>query len=106
MGTGKKFVMNCYNFCNLLLCYIHFLTHSFVCSDISELEDIQKKYTERKLYFNHTDTFLYLPTNLKESLEEIQNTEPCVASTYDLKWCVNDVLGKKPSIKYFIKHII
>ena len=30
MGTGKIFVMDCYRFFTLLLCYIHLLTQFFV----------------------------------------------------------------------------
>ena len=72
MGIGKKFVMDCYNFCNLLICYIHLLTqYYFLCLATSELVDIKKKHIERNLCFNHADKFLDTLTKLRKSLTEI-----------------------------------
>ena len=44
MITGKVYFINCFNFFNLLLCYIYLLTYSFyVCSGAHEFTDRDNK---------------------------------------------------------------
>ena len=56
---------------------------------------------ERKLYCNHFDIFLDLPTNPRERLLEIQKT--CASSHEALKWLANAVFGKTSKYQIFYK---
>ena len=80
MGTGNKSVMNCYKFLNLLLCYIHFLTHCYYFSvQVKVILIIYKSNTLIKSCISIIGIFFRSSQNFKGKLVEMQKI-PCEAS--------------------------
>ena len=103
-GTGKTFVINCYIFCNLLICYMHLLTHYYCfCVQLQLSSQIDNRNTQRGNFIAITMRNVWIFPQILWSICCCCKNVVLLKQAWSLLSGFSMLsLVKNPSIKYFM----